>query len=138
MWLFVPFGQIEAEVPEVLESDRLGILGELGLERGVTARAAATGNMVAALFVLGQREQRLGERPGAVDQALTDAVIGDDREAEALERAAERRSEPIRVARLIGEARSEEHTSELQSLMRISYAVFCLKKKKMNHTNNTK
>src|SRR3546814_10791481 len=29
-----------------------------------------------------------------------------------------------------GENRSEEHTSELQSLMRISYAVFCLKKKK--------
>src|SRR3546814_3593801 len=32
--------------------------------------------------------------------------------------------------------RSEEHTSELQSLMRISYAVFCLKKKK--HTNRNK
>src|SRR3546814_1915719 len=31
-------------------------------------------------------------------------------------------------------ARSEEHTSELQSLMRISYAVFCLKKKKNNKT----
>src|SRR3546814_3425976 len=30
-------------------------------------------------------------------------------------------------------ARSEEHTSELQSLMRISYAVFCLKKKKQKH-----
>src|SRR3546814_4856579 len=30
--------------------------------------------------------------------------------------------------------RSEEHTSELQSLMRISYAVFCLKKKKINKT----
>src|SRR3546814_5742050 len=30
--------------------------------------------------------------------------------------------------------RSEEHTSELQSLMRISYAVFCLKKKRENHT----
>src|SRR3546814_6775260 len=29
--------------------------------------------------------------------------------------------------------RSEEHTSELQSLMRISYAVFCLKKKKRHH-----
>src|SRR3546814_3842509 len=29
--------------------------------------------------------------------------------------------------------RSEEHTSELQSLMRISYAVFCLKKKKQHH-----
>src|SRR3546814_4701998 len=39
--------------------------------------------------------------------------------------------------------RSEEHTSELQSLMRISYAVFCLKKKKkqqtkhINHIHNT-
>src|SRR3546814_10022101 len=31
--------------------------------------------------------------------------------------------------------RSEEHTSELQSLMRISYAVFCLKKKKKKQTN---
>src|SRR3546814_7655305 len=31
--------------------------------------------------------------------------------------------------------RSEEHTSELQSLMRISYAVFCLKKKKTTNTN---
>src|SRR3546814_9583040 len=35
-------------------------------------------------------------------------------------------------------ARSEEHTSELQSLMRISYAVFCLKKKKKEYnTHNT-
>src|SRR3546814_10914627 len=32
--------------------------------------------------------------------------------------------------------RSEEHTSELQSLMRISYAVFCLKKKKQHKHNN--
>src|SRR3546814_3562690 len=32
--------------------------------------------------------------------------------------------------------RSEEHTSELQSLMRISYAVFCLKKKKNNKQHN--
>src|SRR3546814_4891543 len=34
-------------------------------------------------------------------------------------------------------ARSEEHTSELQSLMRISYAVFCLKKNKKLHTSQT-
>src|SRR3546814_2035855 len=34
--------------------------------------------------------------------------------------------------------RSEEHTSELQSLMRISYAVFCLTKKKHTTTNTTK
>src|SRR3546814_2887750 len=53
-----------------------------------------------------------------------------------------------RAARQFGEAldlimrrahdayRSEEHTSELQSLMRISYAVFCLKKKTHNYTTN--
>src|SRR3546814_2303648 len=41
-------------------------------------------------------------------------------------------------ARLAGIAhRSEEHTSELQSLMRISYAVFCLKKKKKNKNTTT-
>src|SRR3546814_8672267 len=34
------------------------------------------------------------------------------------------------------ETRSEEHTSELQSLMRISYAVFCLKKKNNNSMRN--
>src|SRR3546814_9932072 len=59
----------------------------------------------------------------------------------------------IRYARLIGKGsmparrfvrrgrstfRSEEHTSELQSLMRISYAVFCLKKKKNNYNANDK
>src|SRR3546814_2488626 len=43
-----------------------------------------------------------------------------------------------RDARACGSARSEEHTSELQSLMRISYAVFCLKKKqKRNNKANT-
>src|SRR3546814_1713795 len=42
------------------------------------------------------------------------------------------RPSPPPKARRTGPARSEEHTSELQSLMRISYAVFCLKKKKYN------
>src|SRR3546814_7332524 len=37
----------------------------------------------------------------------------------------------------IHSARSEEHTSELQSLMRISYAVFCLKKKKNTQLQHT-
>src|SRR3546814_4255073 len=37
-----------------------------------------------------------------------------------------------------GPHRSEEHTSELQSLMRISYAVFCLKKKKTTHNSLTR
>src|SRR3546814_7325669 len=44
----------------------------------------------------------------------------------------------VKAVRIVGAlTRSEEHTSELQSLMRISYAVFCLKKKKNDH-NTTK
>src|SRR3546814_4725406 len=48
------------------------------------------------------------------------------------EDAISRRLEPgkVRTTRIGSSLRSEEHTSELQSLMRISYAVFCLKKKK--------
>src|SRR3546814_1293981 len=42
-----------------------------------------------------------------------------------------------RIVRNLALDRSEEHTSELQSLMRISYAVFCLKKKTLNKTVTT-
>src|SRR3546814_3091343 len=42
-----------------------------------------------------------------------------------------------RADRNPGRRRSEEHTSELQSLMRISYAVFCLKKKKNTKSRHT-
>src|SRR3546814_3280640 len=42
--------------------------------------------------------------------------------------------EQLAIAMPLTAARSEEHTSELQSLMRISYAVFCLKKKKKKTT----
>src|SRR3546814_3387299 len=41
----------------------------------------------------------------------------------------------VKGANMFLEERSEEHTSELQSLMRISYAVFCLKKKKIIKIN---
>src|SRR3546814_1089267 len=47
-----------------------------------------------------------------------------------------RATSPRRPRRLSGK-RSEEHTSELQSLMRISYAVFCLKKKNNTHHRST-
>src|SRR3546814_6897882 len=45
--------------------------------------------------------------------------------------------EALRHRRRPGAARSEEHTSELQSLMRTSYAVFCLKKKKTHPTQDS-
>src|SRR3546814_3129854 len=52
-----------------------------------------------------------------------------------MDRALRRDGNPPRRPAQPAPARSEEHTSELQSLMRISYAVFCLKKKKNNTTN---
>src|SRR3546814_2670468 len=48
-----------------------------------------------------------------------------------------RYSPRLKLERLHVEPRSEEHTSELQSLMLISYAVFCLKKKKQKQKQNT-
>src|SRR3546814_9177931 len=52
------------------------------------------------------------------------------------------KSGPDKVRKVSGRKdhikRSEEHTSELQSLMRISYAVFCLKKKNKNKQQKTK
>src|SRR3546814_3955256 len=49
---------------------------------------------------------------------------------------AELREAALSIARTIAAKRSEEQTSELQSLMRISYAVFCLKKKKKKHNTH--
>src|SRR3546814_10798669 len=44
---------------------------------------------------------------------------------------------PLLLPLVAGRMRSEEHTSELQSLMRISYAVFCLKKKRSQSKHTT-
>src|SRR3546814_4271068 len=59
-----------------------------------------------------------------IDFAIEAMAQGVPRD-EAILDAGHKRAQPILM-------RSEEHTSELQSLMRISYAVFCLKKKKQN------
>src|SRR3546814_9855277 len=65
-------------------------------------------------------------------RAIEDAPYGAD-SALAAARAELRASDGIDLDYLAITDRSEEHTSELQSVMRISYAVFCLKKKKYNH-----
>src|SRR3546814_3594858 len=67
---------------------------------------------------------RLGTDP---DVAASDVR---DRVSRVRGRLPEEIEEPV-IAKVEADARSEEHTSELQSLMRISYAVFCLKKKKI-------
>src|SRR3546814_3138405 len=61
-----------------------------------------------------------------------DRAVG--RAHRAVGRQAGRRAPPLADP---GGVRSEEHTSELQSLMRISYAVFCLKKKTTKHYTRT-
>src|SRR3546814_4228503 len=68
------------------------------------------------------------ERVSVVGEADLDVVaVG---RVDVVERADSRSIETPIIHVLVGRiARSEEHTSELQSLMRISYAVFCLKKK---------
>src|SRR3546814_6859503 len=75
------------------------------------------------------REQGVDATSVAKDM-LADMLIRDDL-PEPARRALELRQEAAKTSTAKIEAmRSEEHTSELQSLMRISYAVFCLKKKK--------
>src|SRR3546814_9780198 len=65
--------------------------------------------------------------------------VGDDPRRRADQRQHRRAGRELRARLqvLARDTRSEEHTSELQSLMRISYAVFCLKKKKTNNNSTT-
>src|SRR3546814_6889805 len=76
-----------------------------------------------ALDQIKARKAELFEHPHRLSGHFgTDAVTGENRDAQGV---LGHDSQPsIRFSR-----RSEEHTSELQSLMRISYSVFCLKKK---------
>src|SRR3546814_2395962 len=80
-------------------------------------------NLISKDTIEEQVYDRLYERLGIIRTALGDfePILGDI-------------IRDIEIALVNPELRSEEHTSELQSLMRISYAVFCLKKKK--HSNN--
>src|SRR3546814_8946561 len=77
---------------------------------------------------------RRGRSRTGVAAVLMGLLLEQFRTREAADRSA-RLAEPASLkATLAG--RSEEHTSELQSLMRISYAVFCLKKKTKNKSNS--
>src|SRR3546814_3562710 len=82
-----------------------------------------------------------GVTTAALSQTIRVATIGDIDQNSAKFSLSDRQI-PIRVAvaensrRDLATIRSEEHTSELQSLMRISYAVFCLKKNTITSRNH--
>src|SRR3546814_6608095 len=109
-----------------------------GVEEGVEKRPVGNG--------VGSVLHSLGLAIGAGDRAAVEVVAADDDwrlqlaschhlvegEAEPVALAEAHPADPRREAlerNALPRHRSEEHTSELQSLMRISYAVFCLKKK---------
>src|SRR3546814_5041844 len=110
------------------------------------ARAAAMGGVAAA----GEAELgRLLPRPegstARLDEAMRYACLGGGKRFRPFLTVAcgdlfgVPRPRSLRAGAAIEMLRSEEHTSELQSLMRISYAVFCLKKKRMinQHTKHS-
>src|SRR3546814_2920409 len=84
----------------------------------------------------GNRQATVQDLVGIVDLAAAWAgeVAAEQRLEHEHQRIAAVAAEPL-LHDIGAHARSEEHTSELQSLMRISYAVFCLKKKQKKHNS---
>src|SRR3546814_6232832 len=101
---------------------------QLGVAHGKNRRGIQNDEFVALAQFLEKRTEARGGQSRA--RVLGGAFDADHRQ--------------LRYARIPAEdfvdraIRSEEHTSELQSLMRISYAVFCLKKKKDNIQHHTR
>src|SRR3546814_3909415 len=99
---------------------------------GIDQRAAAENQD--GVYAIADLQIRY-RRPAKLDDALVvKSRVIDVRAAatvidQRIERGGEILTEAVVTAVLLSPERSEEHTSELQSLMRISYAVFCLKKK---------
>src|SRR3546814_3525102 len=122
---------------DMLNEERRAI--EAGVQEAAEAIAAAKGNRAVAVIagqgwhpgVIGIVAGRLKEKTGrpAIVIALDENGVGkgSGRSIAGVDLGA-----AVLAAKDTG--RSEEHTSELQSLMRISYAVFCLKKKNTHNT----
>src|SRR3546814_7072756 len=97
--------------------------------------------LVVALSACGKKEEAAQPGPAAEPAATTQPAkappkaVSDEVAALSADDLRKKASQAYQDSRLYapaGDNRSEEHTSELQSLMRISYAVFCLQKKKKN------
>src|SRR3546814_5142813 len=113
-------GIVGAEIDIVIEGFEDRHL--LGLEQEQQPRQDGAGHAAPAVGIVGRGGADYAFRrfTGEGHARLLDAVAGVV-------------LQPLET-RGLADRRSEEHTSELQSLMRISYAVFCLKKKKNNMT----
>src|SRR3546814_4891988 len=98
-----------------------------GLWRGSTGVFIMSGRLKGKAALITGAGGGIGAATSALFCAEGAAVMLVDRDAEALERTAAeiRRKTPNAVLQTLAAERSEEHTSELQSLMRIPYAVFC-------------
>src|SRR3546814_5484552 len=93
------------------------------------ARSPGTRSLDAEAVAFGEEQRRLSTIHGrGQDESVPGALATIDLRSGAVGRGRNRRAR-------LDVVRSEEHTSELQSLMRISYAVFCLKTTKHTKTN---
>src|SRR3546814_5389887 len=99
---------------------------------GAAIAAGAWAKLGLAEFSKAVAGQRCGIAAGGLHEGPVDA------EQAQLGRSWPPRGERRGVRQTVQRRRSEEHTSDLQSLMRISYAVFCLKKKKDSSTQTIK
>src|SRR3546814_5404994 len=111
----------------------LAIVGLCGIDpdrtEGGDADAAKAGRSRPAFKHRHDRRERFRRHGGSDRSLIADVIRSRGERANALGAAQLDAGEKARFATVCCGTRSEEHTSELQSLMRISYAVFCLKKK---------
>src|SRR3546814_3582509 len=99
-----------------------------GLQLGLQAAQGALGEV---LVEVGDHADGVGEAGARLERGSALEVDQHEGEVVGVGGCGQPRHHAAKQLRLAGAGgRSEEHTSELQSLMRISYAVFCLKKKK--------
>src|SRR3546814_7152245 len=115
--------------PRPLLPETVSAMGAGGEKRGklrpgLTGWAQVSGNsLLPAADKLALDLWYVSHRSPAIDVGIVIKTLGVMIVGERIDRSSLERA-------YAGDSRSEEHTSELQSLMRISYAVFCLKKKK--------
>src|SRR3546814_16764102 len=110
----------------------VGVIAAISLWLGPLAKATSVSLIAESnrnVLVAGLQAGRFTELPGGGGVVYVGSMSTDGKR---MDRIFVYRQSSDRLDVATAHTRSEEHTSELQSLMRISYAVFCLKKKKKN------